>query len=271
MNPVAFTIINIDIRWYSLFVLGAALLCIFFIEQESKRFNIRQDFIFNMMFWAFLFGVFGARLYYVVFNYSFFKDNIMDIFKVWEGGLAIHGGLLFGLIFVIYYCKKYKVRTIRILDIIAPALLIAQAVGRWGNFFNQEAYGAATTAETLKRLMIPDFVINGMTIDNVVYTPTFLYESILCLVAFLAILIIRRGKYVKVGQPLAFYLISYGIIRFFIEISRTDSLMLGGFKVAQIVSIIFFMVGISIVAYTSKKSKFEDLYNDSANVEQIRF
>jgi phosphatidylglycerol:prolipoprotein diacylglycerol transferase len=101
--------------------------------------------------------------------------------------------------------------------------------------------------------------------------PTFLFESVLCLIAFLLLLFIRRGKYVKVGQPTALYLMAYGGIRFFIEMSRTDSLMLGGFKMAQIISVIFFIVGISMIAYTSKKSKFEDLYNDPSNVDEIRF
>ena len=114
----------------------------------------------------------------------------MDIFKVWEGGLAIHGGLLFGLIFVIYYCKKYKVRTIRILDIIAPALLIAQAVGRWGNFFNQEAYGLSVSKELLEKLLIPKFVVNGMYINNNYYLPTFYIESILCLIGFIIMILI---------------------------------------------------------------------------------
>ncbi len=270
MNPVAFTISGIEIRWYSIFILGAVLAGIYFIERESKRFNVRSDFVFNMMFWAFIAGLVGARLYYVLFNLSQYQ-NILDIFKVWEGGLAIHGGLIAGLLTVMLYCKKYKFRTIRMLDIIAPAMLICQAIGRWGNFFNQEAHGAATSVEALQRLFVPDFIIQGMNIGGVTYVPTFFFESILCLVAFIIILIIRRGKYVKVGQPTALYLMSYGVIRFFIEISRTDSLMLGGFKMAQIVSIIFFLIGLSIIAYTSRLSKFEDLYNDATNIDQIRF
>ena len=270
MNPVAFVFAGIEVRWYSLFILAAVLIGIFLIENESKRFNIRQDFIFNMMFWAFILGLVGARLYYIIFNLSEYK-SFMDVISVWNGGLAIHGGLLMGLIFILFYCKKYKVRTMRILDIVAPVMLICQAIGRWGNFFNQEAHGAATSVATLQRLHIPDFIINGMTIDGVTYMPSFLFESILCLIAFIVVLVARRGKYIKVGQPTALYLVSYGLIRFFIEISRTDSLMLGGFKMAQIVSVIFIIIGVSILAYTSRKSKFEDLYNDVNNIEDIRF
>ena len=271
MNPIFLTIGNYEIRYYSLFILLACILCFSLIDLEAKRFNIKSDFMFNMMFWAFISGIIGARLYYVVFNYSEFAGNFQSIFQVWNGGLAIHGGIIFGLIAIIVYCKKYKVRTIRMLDIITVPLLLAQAIGRWGNFFNQEAHGAATTVTMLQRLMIPDFIIKGMTIDGVTYMPTFLFESLACLIGFVVLCIVRRGKYVKVGNMTAGYLIIYGIIRFFIEISRTDALMLGGFKVAQIVSIIMIIIGIGILMYTSHKSKFEDLYNDKTNVDEIRF
>ena len=224
-----------------------------------------------MMFWALIFGIIGARLYYVIFNIDMFKDNPIDILKVWNGGLAIHGGLIAGLITIILYTRKYKVRTIRILDMVCVPLLLGQAIGRWGNFFNQEAHGAATTIERLQSLFVPDFVIEGMTIDGVVYSPTFYYESIACLLLFIALLFIRRGKYVKVGTMTALYLMGYGTIRFFIEMSRTDALMLGGFKVAQIVSVIMFIIGLGMLMILSRKGKFEDLYNDNSNVEKVRF
>ncbi len=153
-------------------------------------------------------------------------------------------------------------RFIRITDICVPSLLFAQAVGRWGNFFNQEAHGAATSLEHLKALHLPQFIINGMNINGIYYEPTFLYESILCLIGFITILFIRRGKYTKVGTVTSFYLMYYSVVRFFIESMRTDSLMLGGFKVAQIVSIILFLIGLGNIMLISRKSKFEDLYNN---------
>jgi phosphatidylglycerol:prolipoprotein diacylglycerol transferase len=272
INPVAFSIGAFEIRWYSLCILAAVIVGYFTINRECKRFGLRSDFVFNMMFWAFVVGLLGARVYYVIFNLSAFKGDWLSIFKIWEGGLAIHGGLIGGLITIILYCKKYKVKPVRILDFVAPAMLICQSIGRWGNFFNQEAHGPATSPDMLRRFFIPDFIIQGMTVeDGVTYTPLFLYESLLCLVAFIIILIIRRGKYVKIGQPFAFYLLFYGAIRFFIEMGRTDSLMLGGFKMAQVVSVIFFIVGFCMLAYSSRKNKFEDLYNDKTNIDQIRF
>lgn len=271
MNPIAFSIWGYDIRWYSIFILAAVIASAIAIERETDRFGIRPDFVFNMLFWAFICGVIGARLYYVLFNFQLFASDSMTILEIWNGGLAIHGGLIAGLLFIIGYTKKYNVRTIRILDMVSVPLLLGQAIGRWGNFFNQEAHGAATTVQILKSFGLPKFIIDGMTIDGVVYTPTFLIESILCLIAFILICFIRRGKYTKVGVPFACYLISYGLIRFFIEISRTDALMIGGFKVAQIVSVIMVIVGIGILMYDSRKGKFEDLYNDRSNIDEIKY
>lgn len=271
MNPIMISFGNFDIRWYSFFVLIAAISVLVLTEREAKRFNIRKDFIFNMLFWCLIFGVIGARLYYVIFNFEAFRSNPIEILEVWNGGLAIHGGLIAGLITALLYCKKYNVRTIRILDFATVPLLLAQAIGRWGNFFNQEAHGAATTVLRLKSLLVPDFIINGMNIDGVTYIPTFYFESIACLAVFIILLFVRRGKYIKVGQMTALYLISYGVIRFLIETSRTDALMLGGFKVAQIVSILMIIVGIGITMFLSRRGKFEDLYNDTNNVDEIKF
>ena len=270
-SPILTTIGGVEIRWYSVLILVAVFIAYGILSSEAKRFKISKDFIFNMFFWTIIVGIIGARLYYCVFNWEMYKANPVDILKVWEGGLAIHGGILFGLITILMYCKKYKVKPLRILDCCVVPLLLAQAIGRWGNFFNQEAHGAATTAEVLERLLVPDFIIKGMTIDGVVYHPTFLYESILCLIAFIVLLFIRRGKYIKVGTMTSAYLMIYGGIRFFIEMSRTDALMLGGFKVAQIVSAVMFIVGLLMIMFLSRKGKFEDLYNDSTNITEIKF
>ena len=233
--------------------------------------GIKQDFIFNMLFWSFIFGILGARLYYVVFNFQEYIKDPIEIIKIWNGGLAIHGGLLAGVLTCYLYCKRYNVRPLRMCDLIVVPLLLGQAIGRWGNFFNQEAHGAATTVAKLKSLFIPDFIINGMQIDGVYYFPTFFFESIVCLVSFLVLCIIRRGKYTKVGSMTASYLMIYGVLRFFIEIERTDALMIAGFKMAQIVSVIMFIIGLVLMMYISRKPKFDDLYNDRTNVDEIRF
>ena len=271
MNPVLVQFGNFEIRWYAIFILVGTLLGIFLLKKESSRFNINSDFIFNMCFWTIIFGLIGARIYYVLFNWSYYSHNPGEIIQIWQGGLAIHGGILLGLLTIFLYTKTYNARTIRYLDFVVLALPLAQAIGRWGNFFNSEAHGAATTLAHLQSLHIPKFIIDGMYIEGVYYTPTFLYESIMCFILFIGLMILKRGRYRKVGTLTAVYLIGYGIIRFFIETSRTDALMLAGFKMAQIVSIIMIIIGIIIIYRNLRKNRFEDLYNDKDNIDHIRF
>jgi len=270
MDPIIFSKGGFELRWYSVLLLVAFFVAYFFVQKESKRFNIKSDFIFNMLFWVLIFGVIGARLYYVIFDWASFKSNPMEIFKIWNGGLAIHGGLIAGLITMIIYTKKYKFRTIRYLDFCVVGLILAQAIGRWGNFFNSEAHGAATTYYHLKELHIPEFVIDGMKIGNNYYHPTFFYESIYCLIGFIILLFVRRYRYLKRGQLTCLYMMYYSVGRFFIESLRTDSLMLGGFRVAQLVSIVLFIVGLMAFMILSRKGRFEDLYNEEQN-GPIRF
>jgi len=265
MNPIAFTLFGYEIKWYSLFILIGASFAYIILSKESKKFKISEDFIFNMFFWTLIIGIIGARLYYVIFNWEYFGNHIGEIWQIWQGGLAIHGGIIFGVITIALYCKKSNMRLLRILDILVPGLILAQSIGRWGNFMNQEAYGAATSLVHLQKLHIPAFIIDGMNINGVYYTPTFFYESIWCFLGFMLMLILRKRKLCKVSEITAFYLIWYGLGRFFIESSRTDSLILLGFKTAQIVSLIMIIIGISLFVFNSKKSKYEDLYNDPNN------
>lgn len=270
MNPVLINLGFMEIRWYSIILLLAFVVGSLFIFKEGKRLNIDKEYLFNMIFWTIIFSLLGARLYYVLFNFSQYQNDLLEIFKIWHGGLAIHGGIIAGVITIIAYTKKYNVDVMKVIDICAPALLIGQAIGRWGNFFNGEAHGAATTLANLQALHLPNFIIEGMNINNVYYQPTFLYESIWCLVGFVGLLIFRRYKYLKNGQVTALYLMWYGIGRFFIEITRTDSLMLGGFKTAQIVSVLFVIGGIILFIIKQKKGHFEDLYNEELTNE-IKF
>lgn len=271
MNPIIFSIGNFQVRWYSVILLVAFLVAYYFINREAKRFDVEKDFIFNLLFWTLIFGIVGARIYYVIFDWEYYSTNLSEIWKVWNGGLAIHGGIIAGLLTIIVYTKKYNLRVVRYLDYVVVGLIIGQAIGRWGNFFNAEAHGIATSLEHLQSLHIPEFIINGMRINGVYYTPTFFYESIFCLVGFVIICVVRRNKYTKVGTPTALYLIIYGIIRFFIERSRTDALMFCGFKIAMIVSIIMVIIGVVMLVINSKKGKFEDLYNDKNNKDVLRF
>ena len=270
MNPVIFNIFGFEIRWYSILLLLAVVIGIFLFLREGKKYNYSKDFLFNLAFWAIIFGFIGARLYYVIFNYQFYIANPISILKVWEGGLAIHGGLITSFITIVIYCHKYNTRVFKIIDMATIPVLLGQAIGRWGNFFNSEAHGSATTLLVLQNKHIPDFIIKGMYINGVYYHPTFFYESIWCLLGVIILWLVKKYKYLKVGQLTCIYLMWYSVGRFFIEALRTDSLMLGAFKVAQLVSIVLFVIGLFAFMILSRKSKFEDLYTE-ANGNNIRF
>ena len=254
MSRVAINLFKINIYWYSIFILLGIIVAYFLITKESKKHNIDKNIINDMIFYGIIFGILGARLYYVIFNYEYYINNPSEIFAIWNGGLAIHGGLIFGAIFVYIYSKKKKINFIRILDIIAPAIMIAQAFGRWGNFFNREAHGGLTTLKNLQNMHLPKFIIDGMYIDGRYYYPTFFFESIGCFVGAILIILVRRRKNIKLGISSGIYFIWYGVLRFFIESKRTDSLMFFNFKIAQIISIISIILG-TILIICSKKQK----------------
>ena len=270
MNPIALQIGPFSIKWYSLMILLGVIVGISLLLKEGKKYNYPKDFLFNLCFWAIIFGFIGARIYYVLFNFDIYKNDPISIFKIWEGGLAIHGGLIAGFITMYLYCKKYNVRLLKITDMAVPGILLAQSIGRWGNFFNMEAHGGAVLRSTLENFHIPEFIINGMNINGVYYHPTFFYESLWCLLGFIILALLKHYKYLKVGSLTFSYLCFYSVGRFVIEALRTDSLMIGGFKVAQILSIILFIIGIIGLMLETRKGKFEDLYSEP-NHEEIRY
>lgn len=263
MNPEIFSIGSFSVRWYSVLILIGIIIAVILAEKESKKFKLEKDFVFDLAFWAIIFGIIGARLYYVIFNFELYKNDILGIFKIWNGGLAIHGGILAGLVTLIIYCKRKNVKILRVTDIAVPSLIIAQAIGRWGNFFNSEAHGPVTTLANLKDLFIPSFIIDGMNINGVYYHPTFYYESLWCILGFIVLLLVRKFyKSLKCGQLTGIYLMWYGVGRLFIESLRTDSLMLGNLKVAQLVSIAMILIGLLMFIYLCfnrlKKGKYYD-------------
>ena len=244
-----------EIRWYSLLILIAFIVGYYLVSSRAKKQKVSINFITDLVFYIIIFSILGARTYYCIFNLDYYSKNILDVFKIWEGGLAIHGGIIAGVLTVYFYSKKKGVSLLKLLDIFAPALVLGQAIGRWGNFFNMEAYGPETTLFELQKLGIPNFIIEGMCIDNVYYHPTFLYESIGCLIIFIILMLIRNIKYIKTGQVASIYLILYGVIRFFIEKLRQDSLMLFNLKVARLVSLSMIIIGLVLIVFTSARSK----------------
>lgn len=257
MSRVALDLGFIQIYWYSIMILLGILVGLTFIYLEARKQKINTDFLTNLAFYSIIIGIVCARLYYVTFNWDYYSNNFLEIFEIWNGGLAIHGAIIGGGLFTLLYCKKHKVNIYRILDICVVGLIIAQAIGRWGNFFNQEAYGMVTTKEALLSMNIPNFVVNGMSINGHYYHPTFFYESIWNVVGFCGLLIVRRlVKNLKTGQLSGIYLIWYSLGRIVIEGMRTDSLMLGNIKIAQIVSVIFIIMGILLIIFRNRTSYF---------------
>ena len=253
MNRVAIDLGIIKIYWYSILVLIGIIAACFIIYRESRKNNLKKEDLIDLMFYVIIFGIVGARIYYVLFNLNYYLNNPLDIIALWNGGLAIHGGILGGLITTIIFCKKKKINITKMLDIIVVGIIIGQALGRWGNFFNGEAFGPITTLAYLESIHIPKFIINGMLIDGSYHIPTFLYESLWCLFGFIIMIILRKLKNLPLGTLTSFYLIWYGAERFIVERLRTDSLMLLNIKVAQVVSIIFIISGIVLFIYNLKK------------------
>lgn len=259
MNRVAFNIFGFNVYYYSLCILLGVIVAYILITREGKKQGLPKEFISDLIFYTLIIGILGARVYYCVFNLDYYLANPSEILKIYNGGLAIHGGVIAGLIFVYFYTKKKNVSFIKILDIVAPAVIIAQSFGRWGNFFNQEAHGGITTYQNLKNMHIPEFIINGMHIEDKYYYPTFFFESIWCLIGFIILMIARKNKNLRKGFQIGFYFIWYGIGRFFIEAFRTDSLMFFGLKIAQIVSLIGIIIGIIIVVTNRNKKYYNEM------------
>ena len=254
MDRVLLSIGPINIYWYSFLIFISLIIGLIIIKIECKKKNIDFNFILDLVCYLVPIAIIGARIYYVIFKFDSFKYNLLSIFYIWEGGLAIYGAIISSIIFIIYYCKKHNKDILTILDLSAPSLILGQAIGRWGNFFNQEAYGSITSLEFLKDLHIPNFIIDNMYIENAYRQPTFIYESIWCIVGFILLMIIRKYTKKK-GTIISIYLIFYGIGRFMIESLRSDSLYIGIFRISQIVSIIIIIFGLILLFRKDKKNE----------------
>lgn len=259
MNPIAIELGPISIYWYSITMFLAILAGSFIFITSAKKKGYDEKFLTDLVFYGAIFGIMGARIYYVIFNLDYYLTNPLEIIAIWNGGLAIHGAIIAGAAWFIYYSKKHKKNFLKIFDLAVPALILAQAIGRWGNFFNSEAHGPEVAKETLENLNIPEFIINGMYIDNKYYHPTFFYESLWNIIGFILLIILRKKLKLRTGQLTGIYFMWYSVCRFFIESLRTDSLMLGSIKVAQLVSIILFILGLFLVIYKKKDTRVNRL------------
>jgi phosphatidylglycerol:prolipoprotein diacylglycerol transferase len=253
MNPVAFYVFGISIRWYGIFIATGMVVAIILANYTCKYRDINYDSLLDVVLISLPIGIIGARLYYVAFEFNNYKNNLIDIFNIREGGLAIHGGILFAFISAFIFAKRKKMSFFKMADVAAPTIIIAQAIGRWGNFFNSEAHGGAVSYDFIK--YFPYFVQQGMHIEGIYYHPTFLYESLWNFAVFIILMIILK-KTKEVGIVFFTYIGLYSIGRFFIEGLRTDSLMFGPLRIAQLVSLSGIIIWVAFLI-SSKYKKIE--------------
>ena len=244
-DPVLFTIFGIDIMWYGALIGTGFLIAIGISYYRAPQYGIDRDFILTLTIGIIPAALIGARLYYVIFSWENYSGNISKIFDVRSGGLAIHGGLILSFIVGYLLCKKYKVNFLTAADLVAPVIALAQTIGRWGNFFNEEAHGGPTDLPW------------AQIIDGVGYHPTFLYESIWCLLLFIFLMYISKHRQKFKGQIICLYGILYSAERFFVEGLRTDSLMIGPLRQAQVISL--FIIAACVLIYIILKQKSESL------------
>lgn len=241
MDPVAFRVFGFEVRWYGLLIAIAVLIGTILALREAKRKGVKEESIIDMLLFAVPGAIIGARLYYVIFQWDYYSQNPGEILNLRGGGLAIHGVIIGGALVAYVFTKVKKMNFFTIADIVAPSLILGQAIGRWGNFANQEAHGGPTDLPW------------GIMVDGVKVHPTFLYESIWNFLLFGFLLWYRRKKAKAEGEVFAIYLVLYSVARFFIEGLRTDSLMLGPIRVAQLISVIIIISGIAFIRYSRKK------------------
>ncbi|MDD2553836.1 MAG: prolipoprotein diacylglyceryl transferase [Desulfotomaculaceae bacterium] len=254
INPVAIQIGYISIHWYGIlidiaFILGAVL-----AYRQAKISGLSTDHLFNIIILIIPAALIGARLYYVVFNWQSYAHNPLEAFAIWHGGLAIHGGLIAGVIVGYLYIKKFNLNFWRYADAVAPSIILGQAIGRWGNFINQEAYGYPVSSEFISHF--PAFIQKQMFIENQYRHPAFLYESLWDLAVFAFLMYIFKRKKFD-GQVMLLYLALYSVGRFFIESLRMDSEMLGPFRLAQVISII--LIGLAAYFYIKFSRKKQQI------------
>ena len=243
LDRVAFTVFGRNVYWYGIFIGLAVVLGVLMAMKEAKRTGQSPDMYVDFIIYALIFAIIGARLYYVIFSWDFYSAHPEKIFALREGGLAIYGGIIGGVVTAIVYCKRKGVNFWLLADTIAPCLAFGQMLGRWGNFFNREAFGGFTNGLLAMRLQmsqvrtsdisaeVMQHIVNYGGVDYIQVHPTFLYESLWCMVLLIILFAYRKHKKYE-GELFLMYLFGYGLGRFWIEGLRTDQLLLPGVGIA---------------------------------------
>ncbi|WP_409302689.1 prolipoprotein diacylglyceryl transferase [Peribacillus sp. SCS-155] len=249
LDPVAIHLGPLEVRWYGLIIGTGVLLALWLVVREADRRGLAKDTFIDLILFAVPIAILCARIYYVIFQWDYYSKHPSEILQVWEGGIAIHGALIGSVATAYVFSRVKNLSFWKLADIAAPGILLGQAIGRWGNFMNQEAHGGEVSRGFLENLHLPDFIINQMYIDGTYYHPTFLYESLWNFAGVVILLLLRRVN-LRRGELFLTYVIWYSIGRFFIEGLRTDSLMLTEYlRIAQVISIVLIVVSLAIIVF----------------------
>ena len=244
ISQVAFELFGVPVYWYGIFIVTGMIIALILCRIYDGKFGVKFEDILDMAIFVIPIAIISARLYYVLFSLDYFLENPSEIFQIKDGGLAIYGGIIGGLLTIIVMCKIKKIKILDVTDYIAPVLPLAQSIGRWGNYANIEAYGYETELP-IKMEIIEDGIVKYVH-------PTFLYESVCTFLIFIVLSILSRKRKFS-GQLTYIYIISYSFIRFFIEGLRTDSLMFFNCRISQILSFTLFIIFGSILMYNINK------------------
>ena len=268
IDKVAFEIGSLSVRWYGVIICFGFVLAVVLAMRACKKYGISQDDLLDYLLFAMPAAVIGARLYYVAFRLDYYLENPKEIINYTNGGLAIYGGIIGAVIAAAIVAKVKKQSFLKIIDFSVPYIILGQAIGRWGNLINQEAYGGPTALPwgMTGSLIEKEVVQMGYEAGTLVH-PTFLYESLWCIAGFVLMLVYRRKWQKARGEVLCFYMIYYGIGRAMIEGLRTDSLMLGSFRVSQLLSLALIIVGIAMFIDLRKRYRHEIYEKGTADGE----
>lgn len=243
-NPIAFSVFGIDVRWYGILIALGMVIAVLITYKRAPEHGIESERVLDFVIVAIPAAIVGARLYYIAFRWSDYAGDFRKMLDIRGGGLAIHGGLIFAMIAVFILCRHYKVKPAEAFDCAVPSIPLAQAIGRWGNYFNSEAHGGPTDLPW------------GIPVNGQMVHPTFLYESIWCFLLFIFLLWVDKRRSFP-WQPTLLYVILYSLERFFVEGLRTDSLMLGSLRQAQLLSASLVILGLVLYIVLMKRHKAE--------------
>lgn len=277
VDRTAFSLFGKDIYWYGILIASSIILSFFYVKWRARREHVKGDDIYDLAIWVVIFGIIGARAYYVLTTLGEY-DSFLDVIAIWNGGIAFYGCLIGGAVGAFIVSRVKKISFAVICDMLTPAVLISQAIGRWGNFFNGEAYGSVTTYDFLGKTFDISGSVNSPFIMNIEYQngstvtahPTFLYECVWYVIGFIIITSLYKRKKFN-GMVALEYLAWNGFGRMFVEGLRTDSLYIGSLRISQLLGLLMFLFGTAFIilgVVAAKKGKLKKPFDFAEETEK---